>query len=59
VRVSGMPFDLTDWTQVESTEHEGETGTAYWQTRNFGDIRIRMVDYTSGYLATTRAAKGM
>jgi hypothetical protein len=58
VRISGIPFDLTDWAQVERTEHKGETGTSYWQTRVFGDIRIRMVEYTAGYLADHWCSKG-
>ncbi|SRR5216684_1551058 len=59
VQMSGISFLLTDWAQVERTEHKGETGSAYWQTRNFGDVRIRIVEYTPGYLAITGAARGM
>jgi hypothetical protein len=58
VQISGMPFVLTDWSQVERTEHTGETGTAYWRTRSFGDIRIRIVEYTPGYLADHWCSKG-
>jgi hypothetical protein len=58
VQISGIPFDLTDWTQVERTEHKGETGMAYWRSRDFGDIRVRMVEYTPGYLADHWCNKG-
>lgn len=58
LQMSGIPFVLTDWAQVERTEHKGETGTAYWQTRNFGGIRVRMVEYTPGYLADHWCGKG-
>jgi hypothetical protein len=58
LQMSGISFALTDWAQVERTEHKGETGTAYWQTRNFGDIRVRMVEYTPGYLADHWCGKG-
>ena len=58
MQMSGIPFALTDWTQVERTEHKGETGTAYWRTRNFGDIRVRIVEYTPGYLADHWCSKG-
>jgi hypothetical protein len=54
----GFPFDVIDWAQVERSEHKGEIGIAYWQTRNFGDIRVRMVEYTAGYLADHRCSKG-
>jgi len=56
--MSGISFVLTDWAQVERTEHNGEAGTAYWRTQNFGDIRIRMVEYTPGYLADHWCSKG-
>jgi hypothetical protein len=58
MQMSGIPFALTDWAQVKCTQHRGETGTAYWRTRNFGDIRVRMVKYTPGYLADHRCSKG-
>jgi len=53
-----IPFGITDWATVEATEHKGETGMAYWRTRNFGDIRVRMVEYTPGYLADHWCEKG-
>ena len=58
MKISGLPFVLTDWSQIERTEHKGERGTAYWRTRSFGDIRVRMVEYTSGYLADHWCSKG-
>jgi hypothetical protein len=56
--MSGIPFGTTDWSTVEATEHEGETGKAYWRTRSFGGIRVRMVEYTPGYLADHWCVKG-
>ena len=56
--MSGIAFVVTDWAEVERTEHKGETGTAYWQTRVFGDIRVRMVEYTPGYLADHWCSRG-
>ena len=44
-------FTVTDWTQVAQAEHPGEQGMAYWQTLNIGDLRVRMVEYSPGYLA--------
>jgi len=58
VQISGIPFAITDWSQVEQTEHVGESGTAYRRTRDFGGIRVRMVEYTPGYLADHWCAKG-
>ena len=56
--MSGIPFGTTDWSQVERSEHKGERGTAWWRTRNFGAIRVRLVEYTPGYLADHWCVKG-
>ncbi|KIL37163.1 hypothetical protein SD70_30900 [Gordoniibacillus kamchatkensis] len=49
--ITGVPFGTMDWSTVEPTEHPGETGKAYWRTLEIGNIRVRMVEYTPGYLA--------
>jgi hypothetical protein len=51
VKIPPLAFTTTDWTTLEHTEHPGETGMAYWQTLNIGDLRVRMVEYSPGYLA--------
>ena len=56
--MSDIPFGTTDWSTVERTEHKGETGVAFWRTRDFGGIRVRMVEYTPGYLADHWCVKG-
>ena len=58
MQMTGIPFQTTDWSSVERTEHKGETGIAYWRTRNFGGIRVRMVEYSPGYLADHWCSKG-
>jgi len=58
VQILSIPFVVTDWSQVEQTEHKGERGMAYWRTRDFGGIRVRMVEYTPGYLADHWCVKG-
>ena len=58
MQMVGIPFGVTDWSSVERTEHPGETGVAYWRTREFGGIRVRMVEYSPGYLADHWCAKG-
>jgi len=49
---------ITDWSRVERTVHAGETGEAQWRTRTFGDLRLRMVDYSPGYVADHWCTKG-
>lgn len=58
MNISDLPFGTTDWQQIQASEHPGETGKAYWQTQNFGDIRVRLVEYTPGYLADHWCSKG-
>lgn len=58
MKMSGIPFGTTDWTQIPITEHPGITGTAYWRTRQFDEIRVRMVEYTPGYVADHWCLKG-
>lgn len=58
MQMTDIPFGTTDWSHVERTEHPGDTGTAYWRTRNFGGIRVRMVEYTPGYRADHWCMKG-
>ncbi|MBL4790691.1 MAG: DHCW motif cupin fold protein [Kordiimonadaceae bacterium] len=56
--IKDLPFGTTDWSAVERTEHSGDTGMAYWRTQNFGPMRVRMVEYTPGYLADHWCSKG-
>jgi quercetin dioxygenase-like cupin family protein len=58
MHMSAIPFGITDWSAVEPTEHPGESGIAIWRTRTFGDIRVRMVEYSPGYLADHWCSKG-
>ena len=56
--INDIPFNIINWSDVEPVEHPGERGTAFWRTKNFGDIRIRMLDYSPGYLADHWCSKG-
>jgi hypothetical protein len=53
-----IPFQTIDWSTVEKTCHSGETGTAYWQTLELPGLRIRLVEYSSGYIADHWCRKG-
>lgn len=46
-----IPFHMTDWEQIPATEHRGETGIATWRTITYSGLRIRVVEYSAGYLA--------
>ena len=58
MRIESVPFGTTDWSQVPETEHPGETGTAYWRTVEQGNVRVRMVRYSPGYLADHWCSRG-
>lgn len=58
MKLNDIPFGITDWSAIERTEHPGDTGIAYWRTRCFGEIRVRMVEYSPGYLADHWCEKG-
>ncbi len=58
MKMADIPFGTTDWSSIERTEHKGETGVAFWRTQNFGGIRVRMVEYSAGYLADHWCEKG-
>ena len=58
MQITDLPFAITDWDTIEPTEHPGETGVARWRTRHFGPIRVRMVEYSAGYVADHWCEKG-
>jgi hypothetical protein len=45
------PFQVIEWSSVPATEHAGETGVAKWRTIHIGDVRVRHVEYSAGYVA--------
>ncbi|RVT99213.1 hypothetical protein EOD42_03690 [Rhodovarius crocodyli] len=51
MKLPESPFTAIDWSKVEPTRHEGTTGFALWRTVTMGDVRIRIVEYSPGYLA--------
>lgn len=58
MQMTQIPFGTTDWSAVEPTVHAGEHGSAVWRTRQFSDIRARMVEYSAGYVSDHWCSKG-
>ena len=56
--MQNIPFGTTNWAEVPPTEHKAEKGVAHWRTRHFDTIRVRMVEYSPGYLADHWCDKG-
>ncbi len=53
-----IPFQTIDWTLIPKIEYKGESGTAIWQTVQFYGMRIRLVEYSKGYIADHWCQKG-
>lgn len=58
MKMKDIPFATVDWSKMPVTEHKGESGCAYWRTMQLGEIRVRMVEYSPGYLADHWCEKG-
>lgn len=62
MHMQNFGFATVDWQQIEAVEHKGEMGSAFWRTQYFGEgearIRVRMVEYTAGYVADHWCEKG-
>jgi hypothetical protein len=56
--MASIPFGTTDWACVEPTTHSGDAGFATWRTRAFNGVRVRMVEYSPGYVSDHWCSKG-
>jgi quercetin dioxygenase-like cupin family protein len=58
MKFEGISFQTTEWSGVEPTIYPGETGVATWRTNEVGNVRVRMVDYSPGYIADHWCERG-
>ena len=58
MKMPPLPFHTTDWAGVPREEKSAQAGQAFWRTRQVGDIRVRMVEYTPGYVSDHWCEKG-
>lgn len=58
MKIDNLPFGITDWSAIPPERKNGETGWADWRTCQFGDIRVRMLEYSPGYRADHWCGKG-
>jgi len=58
MQLSSFPFQALNWSSIPRNEHKGETGLAYWQVFMMGEIRVRKVEYSTGYKADHWCKKG-
>jgi quercetin dioxygenase-like cupin family protein len=58
LKIRDVPFNTIDWDKITATEHPGTSGKAVWRTFELGNIRVRMVEYTPGYIADHWCSRG-
>ncbi|MDR3626486.1 MAG: DHCW motif cupin fold protein [Ignavibacteriaceae bacterium] len=58
MKIQDVPFNTIDWDKITLTEHPGTSGKAIWRTFEMGNIRVRMVEYTPGYVADHWCSRG-
>ena len=58
MKIESVPFCTTDWEKIAPTVHPGAEGAALWRTLEAGNLRVRMVEYSPGYLADHWCEKG-
>lgn len=58
MKLEGFPFTVVDWSTVRRSEHKGETGVAHWRTCQFGDLRVRIMEYSADYRTGYWCSKG-
>lgn len=58
MNMHNIPFGTTDWSQIAQEEKSALAGKALWRTQLFGDLRVRMVEYTPGYVSDHWCVKG-
>ncbi len=58
LRIVTQILQTIDWTSIEKETYPGETGSANWQSIQFGGIRVRLVEYSKDYCADHWCQKG-
>ena len=58
MKIEDVPFAAIDWSQVATTEHAGSRGKAIWRTIEVGNVRVRKVEYSAGYIADHWCSRG-
>ena len=58
MKITDLPSSMTDWSAIPSSEHPGQSGTALVRSRQFGEIQLRIVEYSASYLGDHWCHKG-
>lgn len=58
INAGSIPFHTIDWESLPLTEQKGESGIVRSRTASYGNLRVRIVEYSAGYLADHWCQKG-
>ena len=58
MEIKTFPFQTLDWSGIDAEIQPGTTGTATRKIFQMSDTRVRMVEYSPGYLADHWCSKG-
>ena len=55
---ASIPFQIIDWNKVPETKLSDEKGFVIWKTIQYSGLRVRIVEYSAGYVADHWCIKG-
>jgi len=58
MRMDGVSFAAIDWSEIPAEQNPGESGTARSRTFSTHEYRVRLVEYSPGYVADHWCRKG-
>jgi hypothetical protein len=58
MEITDIPFTSIDWSTIPAEQHSGERGMAFWRVQQCNNMRLRMVEYTPGYVADHWCTRG-
>jgi hypothetical protein len=58
VKLEDMPTGITDWSQVPPSTQPGESGTLTTRAQQFGEVQLRVVEYSANYVSNHWCSKG-
>jgi quercetin dioxygenase-like cupin family protein len=58
MKIENVAFSVAEWKTVSPTRHPGKQGEALWRTVETGNVRVRVVEYSPGYIADHWCSRG-
>jgi hypothetical protein len=58
MKLQSLTAGVTDWSRIPAQTQSGAFGTTTARAQLLGDIQIRLVEYSAGYLADHWCSKG-